>query len=792
MTDKNEPKIVGKVTRRKDGVARVTGQEMYTVDVSLPRMLFARLVSSPFAHARIKKIDVRQAQEMGATVITFEDIPHIRYNERVITVPWALHKDRYVLADKVRRMGEAVAAVAAETEELAEKAARAVRVEYEVLPVVLDPNEAMQPGAPALYETVVYGEKEIPVINNIACSRDILEGDVDKAFSEADLVVHGVFNTPKIYHAQMEPKSVVCQPEPNGGLTVWATAQSIHNVRICLGQIFNIPLSKINVKRIACGGTFGSSIQMNTVVPICAALALKAHRPVKLTLTREEDMHDHTRYPAQIDLSIAAKKDGTLLGAKMDLVADIGAHILQGYSYLGVCIGWLVSLYRLPNIRYHGVAVYTNKAPSCAMQGYGNPQVTFATETLVEEIAEKLGIDPLEMRLKNYVGLGDTFWGQGPLVRSIVHSDGVPELLRRGAAKIRWADRLKPGVQTGRFRKGLAMARGFHTSSAGAPQPGDVIDFSGAMVKVNQDGSIDVVSAVMDHGGGTLEAMAKLVAETLCVPLDKVNIAPAETCSTVYDVTTHATRGIYAGCGAAVRVAQKVRQELIETAARYLNVMPDALALTLDESLGQGVLSVPSIPEKHMTIQEIATRCWTESWKTIAVVDSYRPTNCPPAYVSIFLEIEVDTWTGIVRLVRAVMGGDCGTVVNPDLAVGQLEGGLSRGSGFALYEQNQWDNEGQLTSHGYWIDAKTPGIEESPLLENFSAYFADTYEPSGPFGAKGLGEASSNPVPAAIANAIYNAIGIRFYELPITPEKILAALEEKIWQPRKSSQNDPH
>jgi xanthine dehydrogenase molybdenum-binding subunit len=620
----------------------------------------------------------------------------------------------------------------------------------------------MLPGAPALYETVVYGDKEIPVANNIACSRDIEEGDVDQAFSEADLIVHGVFNTTKIYHAQMEPKSVVVQPDPNGGLTVWATAQSIHNVRICLGQIFNIPLSKINVKRIACGGTFGSSIQMNTVVPICAALALKARRPVKLTLTREEDMHDHTRYPAQIDLSIATRKDGTLLGAKMDVVADIGAHILQGYSYLGVCIGWLVSLYRLPNIRYRGVAVYTNKAPSCAMQGYGNPQVTFAAETLVEEIAEKLGIDSLEMRLQNYVGLGDTFWGQGPLVCSIVHSDGVPELLRRGAAEIGWADRPKAGTQTGRFHKGLAMARGFHTSSAGAPQPGDVIDFSGALVKINQDGSIDVVSAVMDHGGGTLEAMAKLVAETLCVPLDKVNVAPGETCSTVYDVTTHAKRGIYAGCGAAVRVAQKVKQELIETAARFLNVMPDAIVLTLDEGLGQGVLSVPSIPQKHMTIQEVATRCWTESWKTIAAVDSYRPTNCPPAYVSIFLEVEVDTWTGIVRLGRVVMGGDCGTVVNPDMAKGQLEGGLSRGAGFALYEQNQWDQEGQLTSRGYWIDAKTPGIEESPLLENFSAYFADTYEPSGPFGAKGLGEASSNPVAAAIANAIYNAIGIRF------------------------------
>jgi len=777
--NKDAFRVVGKVTPRKDGIARVTGAEIYTTDVALPRMLYARTVASPYAHARIKSIDTRAAEAMGAVVITFKDIPSVRYNERIITVPWALHKDRYILAEKVRRMGEAVAAVAAETEELAEKAARAVVVDYEPLPVVLDPHAALKPGAPQLYETVMYGEKEIPVVNNIACTREVSEGDVDKAFAEADVIVEGRFNTTKIYHAQMETKAVVCQPEPNGGLTVWATAQSIHNVRIVLGQIFGIPLSKINVKRVTVGGSFGSSIQMNTVVPICAALALKARLPVKLTLPREEDMHDHTRYPLDTHIQISARKDGTLTGVKMEVVADIGAHILQGYSYLGVCIGWLVSLYRLPNIRYKGVAVYTNKAPSCAMQGYGNPQVTFAAETLIEELAEKLNIDPVEIRLKNYVGLGDTFWGQGPLVRSIVQSDGVPQLLRKGAELIGWENRPKNGSQSGRFRRGIGMSRGFHTSSAGAPQPGDVIDYSGALVKINQDGSVDIVSAVMDHGGGTLEAMAKLVAETLCVPLDKVNLAPGETCSTVYDVTTHATRGVYAGCGAAVRVAEKVRQELKETAARYLNVMPESIELTMDEQIGQGVLYVPSIPAKRMTIQEIATRCWTESWKTIAAVDSYRPVNCPPAYVSIFLEIEVDTWTGIVRTVKAVMGGDCGTVVNPDMARGQLEGGLSRGMGFALLEQNDWMDDGQLSSKGYWIDGKTPGSMESPLAENLITYFADSYEPNGPMGAKGLGEASSNPVAAAYACAIYNATGLRFYELPITPEKILAGLREQ-------------
>ncbi len=767
---------VGRETRRKDGVARVTGEEKYTPDIHLPRMLHGRVLSSPYAHARVKRIDASAAEAMGAVVITWDDIPHVRYNERIITIPSLLHKDHTVLADKVRRMGEAVAAVAAETEELAEQAVRAIAVEYQVLPVITDPFEAMKEGAEPIYDTVLWGPDEIPIKNNIACERTVEEGDVDRALAQADVVVEGHFRTPKVYHAQMETKSCVCRPEPDGGLTVWPTTQSIHNVRILLGEIFSIPLSKVNVKRVPVGGTFGSSIQMNPPIPICAALALKARRPVKLTLTREEDVHDHTRYACDIHLKLGAKKDGTLTAAEMELVVDIGAHNIQAYSFLGVSIGWLVSLYRLPNVRYKGTAVYTNKAISCAMQGFGNPQVTFAAESLIDELGGRLGMDPLELRLKNYVGLGDTFWGQGPLVRSVVRSDGVPELMARGAEIIGWRERPKPGSQTGRYRRGVGLARGFHTSSAGAPQPGDVIDFSGAMVKVNTDGSADVITALMDHGGGTLEAIAKLVAETLCVPLDKVNLAPAETCSTMYDCVTHATRGVYAGGGAAVKAAEGVRQELLETAGRFLNVMPEALDLRLDEELGQGVVYAPSMPERRLSLQQIATRCWAESWKTIAAAVSFRPTNCPPAYVNVFLEVEVDTWTGQVRTRRAAMGSDCGTVINPRMAAGQLEGGLNKGAGFALYETNEWNADGQVAGGGYWIDAKTAAIGESPYLADLTTYFAHTHEPTGPHGAKGIGEAATNPVAAAYANAIHNAIGIRFYQLPITPEKILRAL----------------
>jgi xanthine dehydrogenase molybdenum-binding subunit len=344
---------------------------------------------------------------------------------------------------------------------------------------------------------------------------------------------------------------------------------------------------------------------------------------------------------------------------------------------------------------------------------------------------------------------------------------------------MRWKDRVSAADKPGRYRRGLGMARGFHTSSAGSPKPGDVIDFSGGMVKVNIDGSVDVITAVMDHGGGTLEAMAKLVAETLCVPLEKVEISPAGARTTMYDCVTHATRGVYAGGGAAVKAAKKVSAELLETAAQFMDLMPDSLTISLDEELGEGVVHSLTVPDRRMTIKEIARQCWIESRKTIAAAVSYRPVSCPPAYVSTFIEVEVDTWTGQVRTHRVAMGVDCGTVVNPDLVVGQLEGGMFKGAGFALLEDNRWDTNGQVLSSGYMVDAKTLGMSESPWLKEITTMFANTYEPTGPLGAKGVGEATTNPVAAAFANAVRNAIGIRFFDLPITPEKILAALNSQ-------------
>ncbi len=781
-SEATEFRYIGRRTPRKDGVAKVTGKALYAYDINLPGMLHGRILKSPYPHARVKSIDTSEAEKLGAVVITFKDVPRKKFNIRLVSVDRVNYKDWEVLTNHPKYVGEYVAAVAAETEELAQKALEAIKVEWEVLPHVLDPFEARKEGAPKIHDKILFGSKEVEVKNNVACTLNYDEGDVEKAFKEADVVIEREFRTNRRYHMQLEPKVAVVRPEPDGGVTVWTTTQTIHNTRILISQVFDIPESKVNVVKLPIGGSFGSSIQTNLVTLVAVALALKAGRPVKIALTREEDMMEHCAYQMYFRLKVAAKRDGTIIAGELENVMDIGGHQIQAYPLLGCLLGWFVSLYKWRNIRYRGVAVYTNKVPSCAFRGYGNPQITWAVETVVDELAEALGIDPVEFRLKNYVGRGDLFWGQGPTVKSIVKSDGVPELLRKGAELIGWSKRPKPGEQKGRFRRGIGVGRGFHTSGAGGKISGEVIDYTGCILKVNEDGSVDYITALQDHGGGTLEAHAKIIAEELGVPLDKVNIVWADTKTTVYDVCTHASRGTYVGGEAARRAAQIVKKKLLEYAVRLLGdvVNPEALTIKPDEELGQGVIYVEGMPEKKITVGEVAREAWQRNWGSIAAVVSYRATNSPPAYTVYFVEVEVDTWTGRVRPVRVVAGADVGTVVNPDLAAGQLHGGFAQGWGMTVLEDTPYDpRTGELACRGFITDYKILTAQDMPSLEDFQVIFASTYEPTGPYGAKGLGESALNPVAGAVANAIYNALGVRFYELPITPEKILKALKER-------------
>lgn len=772
--------FVGKRTSRLYSQGLVIGREQFSADISLPHMLHGRILRSPYPHARIVNIDTSEAEKAGAVCITYKDAPQVKFNPRLISTPETTYKDWMVLSGEPTYFGEPIAAVAAETEEKAQKALELIKVDYEVLGAVFDASVAIDPKSPAVHQKILLDKKELTVENNIACKLEFSEGDIEKGFKEADVVLERRYKTNKRYHSQLETKSAVCNPEPNGGVTIWSTTQTIHNSRILVNQIFGIPMHKINVKKVALGGSFGSSIHTNISTLIAVALALKAGVPVKVSLTREEDMRDHSSFQMIFRIKAGAKRDGTLTAGELEMLMDIGSHQIQAYALLGTVFGWWASYYKWRNLRYVGRAVYTNKVPSCAMRGYGNPQTSWVVETFMDELAERLGMDSLNFKLKNYIGLGETFFGQGPTVKSVIRSCGVEEMLIKGAELIGWKNRHPPGKDTGVLKRGIGLSRGFHTSSAGAPISGHIVDFSGATVKINQDGTVDVVTALMDHGGGTIQALAKIVAEELGVPLQNVGIVQADAQTTIYDVCTHASRGIYAGGGAALKAAKQAKEKLLQYAARILDVNPDALKIRPDESMGQGVIYVEALPGKNITVGEVTEYARNKNWGSIAATESYRPTAGPPHFTAFFVEVEVDTETGIVRPIRVVAGADVGTVVNPELAAGQIYGGFAMGWGMAMFEDMPYDEDtGDLMSRGMLTDYKLTTAYDVPPLENFRVFFTDTYEPTGPWGAKGIGEGSYNPVTGAIANAIYNATGVRFYELPITPERLQAALRTK-------------
>jgi xanthine dehydrogenase molybdenum-binding subunit len=780
MSSNETYRVLGKDTIRKDGIAKVTGQEKYASDISFPNMLHARMLKSTHPHARVKSIDVSAAEAMGAYTVTFEEIPEVRYCPRLVSTPDSTYKDWRVLTGKPLYVGDPVAAVAAETEEEAQAALEAVKVEYEALDAVFDALESMEPGREPLHDEIILEDEALKVVNNIACRLEIEEGDAEKGFQESDVIVERTYRTNRRYHDQLETKSAVVRPEAGGGITVWSTTQTIHNTRLLLHEVFGIPMGKIRVVKVALGGSFGSSIHVNPVVMAATALALKTLRPVKMTYTREEDLHDHCSYQMIFKLKLGATRGGKLTAGRLEAFLDIGAHQIQAYPLLGCVVGWWVSLYKLPHKSYVGKAVYTNKVPSCAFRGYGNPQITWAVETLMDELAEKVGVDPLDFRLENYIGEGDLFWGQGPTVKSIIQSCGVEEILSRGAEMVDWYNRPKAGAQTGRYRRGLGMGRGYHTSSAGAPVPSSIVDFGGAMLKLNEDGTFDYVSALMDHGGGTLGAHAKIIAEELCVPLDSVNIISADTGTTVYDVCTHASRGVYSGGGAALKVAGQVKEKLRDFAAKILDAYSHALKFRCDEEAGQGVIYAEGIEGREVTFEEIASTARHKNWGTIASVDSYRQPSCPPHFTGYFVEVEVDTWTGKVKLLRVVAGADIGTVINPQLAAGQVHGGLAQGWSMTVLEDTPYDPEdGDLVNGGSIANYKVPTSRDMLALDALTVFFADTYEPTGPYGAKGIGEGALNPVAGAVANAIQNALGVRFFQLPITPIRILEALKEE-------------
>jgi CO/xanthine dehydrogenase Mo-binding subunit len=526
------------------------------------------------------------------------------------------------------------------------------------------------------------------------------------------------------------------------------------------------------VQRVALGGAFGAYIYLHFIVPICAILAIKTGLTVKMESTREECFIEGGRHPAVVRLKTGVKKDGSLTAMDMYYIDAQGAYS-SGSSIVRLACGFFLSMYRCPNKKFYGFSVYTNTAPISVMRGAGNPQQNFPVESHMDMIAERIGMDPLELRLKNHIRAGDMFYGQGPDVHSVINSCGVSYLITEGAKRIGWerrdisiSDKSRPWL-----RRGIGMAYGFHSSGgASATASAVVLDYSGAIVKLNEDGMASVAVSCADYGTGNVSSIAAVVAEELGIRYEDVVIAKVDTDITPFEYITHASRSLYSIGGAAKAAAKNAKKFVLDWASRLLSVSVEQL-----EARDRHIY-VKAEPSRSLAIREVLEHAQSHAWGTAIGTASQKAPACPPHFVITFIEVEVDTLTGNVRPMRVIQGADVGKPIIPNAVHGQLVGGVHQGIGYALTEDVLYDPEDGHVVNPSFKDYKLLTPVDMPEVETF---FADTSEPTGPFGAKGVGEGAFNPVASAVFNAVYNATGVRIFTMPITPERLLEGLKEK-------------
>lgn len=748
--------VVGKRIPRLDALEKVTGAAVYTADVRLPGMLYGKVLRSPYPHAEIVDIDTSEAEKLPGVkaVVCFKNTPRVRFRRAASLVlpPAVPIKDEYIFDTRVRYVGDEVAAVAAESEEIAAKALRLIKVKYKQLPAVYDPLEALQPAAPSIHDQCPEGK------NIIGGRLRIPMGDVEKGFAEADYVFEHTFKLPVVKHAQLETMDAVAEPGA-GGVTVWTGSQAPHDTRMTLAEIFGLPVSKVHIKSLYAGGGFGVRTGFSgKAEPIAVALALKAGKPVKVVYSREEDfIASDTRHAGYITVKTGVKKDGSFTARQVTCVLNGGAYASWSDAVAGVGVIGL-SLYRCPNQLYEGYAVYTNTTIAGAMRGFGNPQVTFAVESQVDIIARELGMDPLEFRLKNITRPGDQWILPYPCTTS-----GLEECLKRGAAAIGWERRGKFDNSSHR-KRGIGVAIGSHCSSAWP----FLADYSNAWVTVHQDGSVHLASGCIEMGQGAKTTLAQMVADVMGVPVERVGVTLGDTEATPYDVGVHASRAAYAGGMAVVKAAQEARNKVLDYAAKVLEAAPENL------DIEDGIVYVRNEPSRQMTLDKIAEHAHLMGGITFTGVGNAGHSQAPP-WEAHFAEVEVDVDTGQVSVVKMVAAHDVGRAINPQIVEGQLEGGLAQGIGYALAEEIKYDQSGRQINksfHEYML----PTALDVPEME---VILVETNDPTHPLGIKGVGETALVPSAPAVANAVSDAIGCRFFELPITMEKVYAALAKE-------------
>lgn len=755
--------VVGKRITQPDAVAKATGAARYADDIKLPGMLVGKVLRSPYPHAKILKIDKSKAEKLPGVeaVITLDDLPKIPYACSFRDLPLKpggvlSRSDQYILADKARYVGDAVAAVAAINKDIADEALDLIEVEYEKLPAVFNPEEAMKPGAPRVHDGAE---------GNVAsrATYPLAQGDVDKAFKEADVVIESTFDTMKQAPCQLEPQTVIADYDANGGVTVWSPCQLAHPERRELAHMCGMPVGKVRVINPFVGGSFGTRLSISGE-PICIALAMKTSKPVKLSYTKDEDFAVlETRTPIRYKVKMGFKKDGTLTAMHLNITTFSGGYLGRSDGVGGIALLWGLGNYRCPNKNGEAKTVYTNTTMSGAQRGYGNVVASWGVEQAMDMAAEKLGIDPVELRLKNIKKVGEIANMGLP-----IESTALDKCIRIGADKIGWKEK-RAQKKEGLKRRGVGMTCISHCSGA---QPG-LLEHSNAFIKLNEDGSANLVVHPGSPGTHIWGTLSQIAAEELGIRAEDIRIVTGDTDATMFDIGSHASRSTYVTGNAVLMAAREAKKQLLERAAKMLGVSPDEL------DVKDRRVYVKASPEKSVSVAEVAFNAiynFKGECLNISGKSSFEPRWNSPSTAAFFTEVEVDVETGQVKVLRIVSALDSGIAINPMTVEGQAEGAVQQGIGFALNEDftiNQ--NTGVVESNNF-DSYKMASAVDMPQAE---IVLIEEPDPKGPFGAKGTGEASVVGVAPAIANAIYNAIGVRIKELPITPDKVLKALEEK-------------
>jgi CO/xanthine dehydrogenase Mo-binding subunit len=758
---------VGHSFDRLDAAEKATGEAQYVDDLFRPGMLYGAVLGSTHAHARIRgyKLDAARAIAGVAAVVTGEDFQAPRTG--------AFCKDELPLArGKTIYLGEPVAAIAACDQETAGRAARAIEIDYEPLPTVLSIDEALAAEAPLVHDDLTNYVKIAPSFShgNVLWQCRVEEGDADAAWTQCDLVVEDVFETAAQHHMYMEPCGALAEVDRSGRLTIWSSCQSVHLVQQRVAEWLAIPMGRIRALAPKIGGGFGGKGGLH-VQHLVAALALRTGRPVKIVLSRVEDFEMvRSRHPARIAMKTGAKRDGTLFAREASILLDGGAYADESPAVLSFAVLMARGPYRIAHLRSRGSVVYTNKLKASAFRGFGNPQVTFAGESQIDRIADQLGIHPVELRLRNAVDAGDRWVGGQTLPAC-----GLRDCLTRLRSAVETAPALSPPAP--QWRRGIGYSAFSHISG---------LLSTACNIYLRSDGSIAVNTGVVDIGQGSDTVLTQICADTLMLAPDRVSFASPDSDSSPWNWKTAASRVTYMAGRVVLAASLEVRDKILQQAAEIMECAVEDL-----EIRPGGLVGLKGVSKQSIGFGQIASHAINRLGGPImgassllfdgermdpkrALVEGFAFGNIG-AYIfgAQAVEVEVDEVTGAVRVLRVWSAHDVGRAINPRMVEGQIQGGFVQGMGYALTEEMQWDESGRLTNPTL-MDYKVPTALDAPLEIN--PIIVEHAEPSGPFGAKGVGEPGLIGAAASIGNAIVSSTGKRVYRLPMTPERVLAAL----------------